>query len=65
MGTRCGLVVGSGGGCCQGLHGVVCQDEAEAGLVGAVVADGELERVVELALDRFRGFRDVHLLEDG
>ena len=49
---------------CQCVDGVVGEDEAEAGLVGSVVVDGELEGVVELALQRFWGAGDVHGLQD-
>jgi hypothetical protein len=62
MGT-CSRFGGAGAGG-QPVNGVVCEDEAEAGLVGSVVVDGELERVVELALDSFRGLGDVYGLQD-
>jgi hypothetical protein len=46
------------------VDGVVAEDEAEAGLVGSDIVDGELERVVELAPQRFWRVGDVHGLQD-
>jgi hypothetical protein len=50
MGTWLWLVGDVVSGGCQGWDCAVGQDEAEPCLVWSVVVDGQLERVVQLAL---------------
>ena len=56
---------GAAGGGGQRVEGVIGEDEAEPGLVGAVVVDLELQRVVQLALGAFGRLGDVDVFEDG
>jgi hypothetical protein len=66
MGTRFELVYGGAGGHLgECVDGVVGEGEAEAGVVGTVVVDLELEGVVELALEAFGRLGDVDSGEDG
>jgi hypothetical protein len=46
------------------LDGVVGEDQAEAGVVGPLVVDLELEGVVQLALDLLGRLGDGDLAED-
>ncbi len=48
----------------QGFDGVVGEDEPEAGAVGALEVDLELEGVIQLALDAFGRLGDVDAFQD-